>query len=82
MSSGMLVRKEAGWPDEMQARFMILDAVQAYGSQAAFCDQIGISRRYLGLILEWKRPPTHRALLKFFGWQAVYMTLEDLLERM
>lgn len=69
---------EVGYPDEMQAREKILDACRELGSKNRFCDRVGISRRYLNLIMEWLRPPTHYKIMDYFGWRAIYATLEDL----
>lgn len=74
------VQRKIGWPDEMQARLMIIDACKRVGGRAAFCRQIGLSRRYFNLIMEWKRSPAHPKILSHFEWGAVYMTPEDLLE--
>jgi hypothetical protein len=74
------LRREIGWPDEMQARLMMIEEVHRLGSKKAFCNAVGISYRYYYLIMEWIRSPVHPKIMNYFGWDAVYMTAEDLAE--
>lgn len=74
------LRQEVGWPDEMQARMIMIDEVHRLGSKKAFCAAVGISYRYYFLIMEWIRSPVHSKILGYFGWEAVYACAEDLAE--
>lgn len=77
---GKSVKQEVGYPDEMQAREMIIAACKELGTRAAFCEKVGLSKRYVNLIMEWLRPPTHWKLMAYFGWAEVYAVPEDLIE--
>lgn len=77
---GQSVVQAVGYPDQMQAREAMIDEFHKLGSKAAFCEKIGLSRRYVNLIMEWKRAPTHWKILQYFGWTAVYAVAEDLIE--
>lgn len=68
-----------GWPDEMQARAMLLAEFRKLeGGRAEFCRRTRLSRRYLNLIMEWKRTAAHDRVRGYFGWKAVYVPIEDL----
>lgn len=63
--------KGRGFPNELQARQIISDEAVRKGKRV-LAEALGISTRYLRLILYSERPPTHRAILRYFGWPKVY----------
>lgn len=77
---GHSVVKAVGYPDQMQAREAMILEFHRLGSKARFCETVGLSQRYVNLIMEWKRAPTHWKLLQYFGWDAVYAVPEDLMK--
>lgn len=63
--------KGKGWPNELQARQAISDEAQRRG-KSVLAEALGISARYLRLVLYNERPPTHQAFLAYFGWKRIY----------
>lgn len=77
---GKGVTKAVGYPDEMQARQLMIEEMYRLGTWKEFAAKVGLSRRYLNLIMEWQRPPTHWKLLQYFNWNEVFACAEDLIE--
>lgn len=70
------VAKGYGFPNVLQARQMIED--EAYGrGKSKFAEELGISRRYLDLVLCHERNPVHPSLMAHFGWQQVYEVMPE-----
>lgn len=65
-----------GWPNELQARQKVSDEAQRVG-KAKLAEALGISQRYLRMILYNERPPTHQAILAYFGWPRIYEVLPE-----
>ena len=63
--------KGKGWPNELQALRVIQEKAQKIG-RSKLASELGISQRYLRLVLYNERPPTHQAILAYFGWPRVY----------
>lgn len=63
--------KGRGYPNELQARQIISDEAERKG-KGVLAEALGISTRYLRLMLYNERPPTHRAVLRYFGWSKIY----------
>lgn len=66
-----LLAKGRGWPNALQARQVIEDESIRIGKEK-LGNLLEISDRYLRLVLNGERNPTHSAFLKYFGWPKVY----------
>jgi hypothetical protein len=67
------VVNQDGYPNEMEARFKIIDECERLGSKRKLCELIGLSDSYLSLVLSWKRRSVHPKIMRYFGWTAIYV---------
>jgi hypothetical protein len=70
------VAKGYGFPNVLQARQMIEDEAYRRG-KSNFAEELGISRRYLDLVLCHERNPVHASFSAYFGWQRVYQVAPE-----